>query len=105
MKKEMESLVAVSDKKAERVMRAREKVRELSEIFTGRPAEIEESFYVKRLHGIDAAHEHLEKKATIKKEQHNSNTSLLVAFVFLFGMLFGAVMTNLPAIREVVSKL
>lgn len=105
MKKETESATVISDRKAERVMRAREKVRKLSEVFTGRPMEIEKSFYIKRLGGINAAHEYLEKKMEVKKEQQNSGTALWIAFVFLFGMLFGAIITNLPAIREVVSKL
>lgn len=99
MKKEIESLIAASDKKAERVIRAREKVKELSEIFIGRPSEIEETFYTKRLKGIDAAHKYLAKKMDYQKEQQSVNASLKLAFGFLFGMLFGAIITNLPAIR------
>ncbi len=96
MKRETE---VISDKKAERVIRAKEKVKELSEIFTGRPSEIEESFHVKRLHGINAAYKYITKKIGYQKEQQSINASLKLAFGFLFGMLFGAIVTNLPAIR------
>jgi hypothetical protein len=99
MKKETDFLAVISDKKAERVMKARERVKELSEIFTGRPPELEESFYIKRLKGIDAAYKYLAKKMDYQKEQQSANMALKIAFWFFIGMLFGAIVTNMPAIR------
>jgi len=101
MKKETESLPT----KAERVTKARKTVGELSEIFSGDPTEIEETFYSKRLKGIDAAHIYLTEKMSIKEERRAGNAALKTAFGFLFGMLFGAIMTNMPAIRWAVFKL
>jgi len=34
-----------------------------------------------------------------QKEQQSANAALKIAFWFLIGMLFGAIITNLPAIR------
>jgi hypothetical protein len=100
MKKETDFLAVISDKKADRVMRAREKVKELSEVFTGRPSEIEESFFIKRLHGINAAHKYLAKKMDYQKEQQSANAALKIAFWFLIGMLSGAIMTNMSNIHK-----
>lgn len=96
MKKEIESL----PEKADKVIKARKTVGELSEIFSGDPAENEETFYIKRLRVINAAHIYLIEKLSIKEEQRAGNASLKIAFGFLFGMLFGAIMTNMPNIRK-----
>lgn len=105
MKKEIESVATSHYEKADRVIKARKTVGELSEIFTGNPTEIEETFYIKRLKGIDAAHKYLAKKMDNQKEQQSANVALKITFWFLIGMLFGAIVTNMAVIRWAVFKL
>jgi hypothetical protein len=105
MKKETESLVTTHYEKADRVIKARKTVGELSEVTSGKLPEIEESFYVKRLRRIDYAYIYLMKKLSIKEEDRATNAALKLVLGIVFGMLFGAIMPHWDVIHKAIFNL
>ena len=63
----------------------------LSKITTGWSEKVEESFYINRLIGIDAAYSYLSKKLSDKKESRSADLALRFVWGFLLGMLFSLI--------------
>ena len=105
MKKETCHIASTSDKKAERLMRAKQTVKEMSEIITGRPSDVKRSYLSGRMCEIDSAYNYLSKK--LDYEKYDQHTNLLIGLIwgFITGMLFSALMLNYDTIYTQIFKL